>query len=288
MNENGHRLLTDKLRRRGQDLVTLLRDPSDGSLLQRTGDFVSNERTGNRYTVEDNVIRLAVPEQLADLDRITQQQAAQFLAQGWRAPDIEDFRRLPQTPIPTWPEDYWANRAAVIAEMWRILENRRIAEQKLPIGPMGVAADLSDGMGWVGYGLDVSGYITVVVSPNNGPYGLTVFPFSRYLRVQADTSAPPLVTNSFDLVTVSFCLSQSTTPERLLTHAANLLKPNGLLLLLSAEDTDIDSATHTLQQAGLSVQHQRVGALGGGIGRTFKNLLGGPTVPPIIIGHRKS
>lgn len=287
--DNGYRLLTDKLRQRGQDFIALLRDPVDRGNLQRLGSHtLINPNSGVAYTIVDGVVRLAAPNRLLALDQVTQAHANRLSAQGWLAPNIEEFRRLPQTALPTWSEEYWATRAAVIAEMWRILEHIRIAEERLPIGPMGLAADLSDGMGWVGYGLDVSGYNTVVVSPYNGPYGLNVFPFSRYLRVQADISAPPLVANAFDLVVVSFSLPEAPSATELLANAARLIKPEGLVMILSTEDVDIPMFTEQLEQAGLNVAAQRVGALGSGLGRAFKNLLQrGPAVPPILLGRYK-
>lgn len=289
MSDNGSPRLTDKLRQRGQDMVALLSDPIDGGALQRDGTHrLLNPVTNQHYAIVENVVRLASPQQLAELEPQAKRNADQFLSKGWLAPDIEEFRRLPQTGIPSWSEEYWATRAAVVAEMWRILEQIRIEEDRLPIAPMGIAADISDGMGWVGYGLDVSGYITVVVSPYSGPYGLDVFPFSRYLRVLADPTTPPLSQNSFDLVTISFCLHNISAPQDLLTHASRLLKPNGLLMVLSADETDLASATQILEAVGLSTQQQRVRALGNGIGRAVKNILQrGPDVPPILMGRRK-
>ncbi|PJF40201.1 MAG: hypothetical protein CUN55_13010 [Phototrophicales bacterium] len=287
-NENGTPLLTDKLQRRGQDFIALLRDPLDGGHLKRDGEHtLINLDTNMRYPIKNQIVHLATPEQLVELERITQAQTDQFQTKGWRAPTIEEFRSLPQTAIPTWDEAYWAKRAAAVGEMWRILEQIRIEADLLPIGPMGHAVDLSDGMGWVGYGLDISGYVTIVVSSCTGPYGLDVFPHSRYLKVQADITNPPLAPHSFDLVTVSFCLSEETNTQLLLQNAAKLLKPNGNVLVLAAEDFDIDAAIQALQASGLAIRKQRVGPLGSTVSRAVKNLLQrGPNVPPIIIGQR--
>lgn len=284
---NEYRLLKDKLRKRGQDFVALMHDPADGGTLQAEVDTLVNPLTNQRYVVDDTIIKLALPDQLVELEQQTKSHADKAASRGWLPPDIVEFRRLPQTPIPTWPDDYWNNRAVVIAEMWRILEEIRIAANKPPIGAIGTAVDISDALGWVGYGLDVAGYNTIVVSRYSGPHGLGAFPYSRYVKIQSDITAPPLQSGKFDLVTVSFCIHDVDDAATLLDNTARLLKQNGVLLVLSADEIDVKQISTILASTGLQVEERTVGAMGSTIGRAVKNLLRrAPNVPPIIIGRR--
>ncbi len=281
--------IAEILVKRGQDFLPLLRCPHTQQPLTRDGNvLVSQSEPPHQYTSYGEVLRLVADEQRAQFDAKSNAEAATHEKAGRVPLTIEDFRRLPQTAPPNGDSDYWQRRAVVTAEMWRVLEAIRVDEERLPIGSMGEAVDLTDGMGWIGYGLDVSGYITIALGHDVGPYGLGVFPHTRYLRVQASLAAPPLTPDKFDLVTFSFSLETLEEPLLALQNAARLLKHGGTLVVLSDQATvNLDEAQATLQTAGLEVQQQRVGAMGGKYSRRLKNLTGRrPGVPPLVVARR--
>lgn len=287
---NDYQLLNEKLQVRGQNFVALLRCPATGAPLMRRGEqLVSEADDSLTYALDKGLVKLVTPQQAAEFATAESKQAAEFEKRGWQPPPILEFRRLPQTPLTDWPAEHWQARANATAEMWRVLEAIRLEEKRLPIGPMGTAVDLSNGMGWLGYGLDVSGYNTIVLSEKQGRYGLGVFPHSRYMRVLGSLQAPPLAPNSFDLVTFSFSLQSIASPEDALRAATALLKKRGTLIVLTAQNVDRRRITDSLEGAGLTVQTQAVQGLGNPLARTFNTLRsvasGGRRTPPLIIGR---
>ncbi len=275
------RTLKEILGKRGPHYMPLLHDPTSGNSLKE-----------GQYQDEDGILFLLGEEQRATVDAQATARSQERATKGWQAPTPEAFRRLPQTGLPGWPVNYWQNRSFCTAEMWRLLEKIRIEEDRLPIGPMGNALDLSDGMGWLGYGLDVSGYITVVISEDTTNYGLRAYNNTRYLRIQADLTNPPLSGSKFDLVVFSFSLEMLDKPQDAVQNAARLLKVGGTLIIMSdqIEQSTLASAETTLQaDKTLTVRRQKVGAMGGKVTRVMKNLVGGaPDVPPLLIARRQS
>ena len=283
------RLLQEKLQGRGQNFVPLLRCPITGAAIFRQDEntLVSDADTSLTYDGSHNIYRLIPSNERESFAAATTQHAQIFMSKGWTPADTDAFRRLPQTQLPTWSKAYWQNRAHAVAEMWRILEDIRRREDRLPIGSMGTAADFTDGMGWLGYGLDVSGYNTLVLSEHNGPYGLDVFPASRYVRVQGSLTTPPLANDSFDLVTFSFSLENLAQPVEALRNACELLKNRGIIMILSANGINVDESVQTLRGCKLDVQTKRVGAMGGSVGRAIKGIINRtPNIPPIIIARK--
>ncbi|NDJ86588.1 MAG: class I SAM-dependent methyltransferase [Chloroflexi bacterium] len=287
--------LQTRLRTRGFKYETVLRCPLTQSPLRLDGDvLVSVDDPNQRYHFETGLLQLCQPQLCTELETISAERRIKLQNKGWAAPDIESFRRLPQTGIPGWPLGYWQRRASGTAELWRIIEAARREADQLPIGPMGIALDLSDGMGWLGYGLDASGYITVVVSEDAGSdYGLGVFPYSRYLRVQASITNPPLSPQAFDLVVFSYSLESCASPQEALENASRLVKPAGHLIVMSdrtdeqATSVNAHQTETTLRKLGLNAWQQRIGAMGSRWSRTMKNLLGqAPDMPPMVIGRR--
>jgi SAM-dependent methyltransferase len=285
--------ITEVIASRAQKYLALLRCPITMSPLIRDGDtYTSTANPTLHYQVEAGILRLLRPEQRTTFDAQASKQVASYQAAGWQAPDSQTFRKLPQTPLAGWPVNYWQRRALATAEMWRILEAARIEEARLPVGPMGHAVDLTDGMGWLGYGLDVSGYITIIVGQDSSVYGLGAFEYSRYLRVQGSLAEPPLAVGQFDVVVFSFSLETLSDPAQAIRNAARLLKQRGHLIVLSdkAEGNHIDylqEAITTLRQAGYPVQTQRVGAMGRKLTRIVKNAVGQvPDLPPLLVMRR--
>jgi SAM-dependent methyltransferase len=234
-----------------------------------------------------------LPGQRETFEAASAAQAAEFTAQGRQAPDVDSFRKLPQTPLEGWPLGYWQQRAYSTAEFWRVMEAARIDAEMLPIGSMGYAVDLSENTGWFAYCLDVSGYNTVAVSPYSGAYGLDAYPYARYLRVQASLDNPPLAKGVFDLVVFSFSLDSVENPQVALQNAAALLRKEGHLVVMP--DTDelqrqpniVHIAETTLRAAGLKAQTRRVGPMGNPVsklGQTLRRTVA--DTPPLVIGRR--
>lgn len=298
MSNNNHAAepaFAEKLTQRRQPQhISLLRCPISGSSLIQEGDMlVSQTQPEYRYPIEAGLVRLSIPDQRKQFDEQSRSRSARYQAEGYQVADGEMFRRLPQTALNGWPPGYWSRRAFITAEMWRVLEDIRVRAERLPIGPMGTALDLTDGMGWIGYGLDVSGYITLVVGEQNGPYGLDVFPYSRYLRVQASLSAPPVAAEQFDLVVFSFSLETLDQPMQAIEKALKLLKQRGHLVVLAdkvdATQADMFQAIEAVLNApGYKFFKHRVGAMGRNLTRKLKNAVGRlPDVPPVLVVQRE-
>ncbi len=286
--DSTYQRLTDKLQVRGQNFYALLRCPVTGAPLTRQGDTLVSEADPTlTYPIDDSgMVQLATPAQLTEFAAAEQTITATFAQKSWPAMPIEEFRRLPQTTPTDWPPDYWQARANVTADMWRILENIRREQERLPIGPMGTAVDFSSGMGWLGYGLDVSGYNTIVLSQLRGSYGLGLFPYSRYLRVFGSLQAPPLTPDSFDLVTFSFSLHLIEDQNAALQNAATLLKADGTLVILSVQAFALSVVKTTLENAGLRVETQSVRGIGNPLTRTLRSFTGAGKTPPLLIARK--
>lgn len=279
---------------RGQNFYALLRCPATGAPLTRdeASHLLTSEAESTlTYRQHDEIVYLVTPAQQQRLEAAEVTSKAEMQRKKWAAPTTEDFRRLPQTALPDWPADYWQLRADATGEMWRVLEQLRREKGQLPIGSMGVAADFSDGMGWLGYGLDVSGYNTLVLSENKGEYGLGVLPSTRYMRVWGTLETPPLAPHSFDLITFSFSLETMDNPALALQHATALLKDNGIIIVLSAQQLQQDILVTPLQDAGLDVSAQPVRGLGNTLSRTVNRLRslssGNISSPPLIVAHKR-
>lgn len=289
--------LVERIRKRGHNYVSLLHCPQTGKTLAQEQNHVLTEHSPNnghsyRYDYEDGILRLLTPEQRAEFDAASQKLTEQYQIEERAVPSHAEFRTLPQSNLENWPNGYWQQRTFCTAEMWRILEEIRIDNEKLPIALTGRAVDLTDGMGWIAYALDVSGYSTIALGQDAGMYGLGAFPISRYLRIQASITAPPLMSEKFDLVVFSFSFLYIENPNAALENAHDLLQQYGHLLILSdVVDDDgkakLTQAAKTLETLGFGITHRRVGAMGGKLSRTMKNLVRNvPNVPPIIVAQR--
>ena len=251
----------DAFHRRGPQYLRLLTCPLDGAPLTReNGDVVCLEDDGHRYPLEQGILRLSSADQRAALDAQSEAHEAQAKKSGWRSPDEEAFKRLPQTGLGGFPELYWPQYAAATAMMWRFLEAIRVENGALPVGPMGEAAVIGAGMGWLAYALDVAGYATVAIDALAGPqHGLGVFPIARFFRVQADPVHPPLAREVFDLVLFQEGLARSrdeADEEAALARGVAALKPRGVLVVMDAFPESlarIEALQARLEAAGLRV-----------------------------------
>src|SRR5690606_31561686 len=213
------------------------------------------------------VLRLGREDELALLAQKSAIKTQHYRNEGRSSTNEETFRRLPQTGLGGWPLGHWQRRAFVTAEMWRVLEAARIEAQQLPIAPMGTAVDFTDGMGWLGYGLDVAGYLTVVVGEDTGAYGLGAFPYTRYLRVQA-LNWGLVAPDSCDLVVFSFSVAGLDDPAKIIEMACASLKVGGHLIVLAdkAENRQDGEKFHAAETAlkatGYPLEKRRVSAMG--------------------------
>ena len=278
--------LAERLKNRGRDYTRLLVCPIDHEPLNLVDNHLVCAADHHHFDRDGILFLLNEAEQSA-LDARSEQDFANKRAQGWAIPAEDGFKRLPQTPIDGYPMGYWGLRAHATAEMWRFLEDLRREAERPPVGDMGTAVEFTDGMGWLGYGLDVSGYATVIVGQDTTKLGLSAYEYGRYPRLQTSIQNPPLTASAFDLVLYTYSLPQVENIAQTIANGAKLLKPYGHILVFLDDDQASlnDEATAALQKAGLEVKQQRVGAMGGRVKKLTTNLRGGPSVPPILIGQ---
>ena len=278
--------LADRLKNRGRDYTRLLVCPVDHEPLTLVDNHLECQ-DGHHHFDRDGILFLLDEAQQAQFDKQAEQSFADKKAHGWQVPEEDGFKRLPQTPLNGFPMGYWDLRAHATAEMWRFLEDLRREAERPPVGDMGTAVEFTDALGWLGYGLDVSGYATVIVGQDTTQLGLSAYEYGRYPRVQASIQNPPLTAGMFDLVLYTYSLNQVEDIEQTITNGAKLLKPYGHVLVFLDDDQANLSKTveAALDKVGLEVKHQRVGTMGGRIKKLTTNLRGGPGVPPILIGQ---
>jgi len=224
-------------RGRGRQYLSLLACPVEGAPLEHRGtDAVCAADSAHRYPFEDGVLRLVDAERRAALERTSQEYEARASAAGWQSPDEEAFKRLPQTALRGYPELHWPRYAAATAHLWRYLEAIRWKRGALPVGPMGEAAVIGAGMGWLAYALDVAGYATIALDAYAGSlHGLGVYPIARYGRVQADPIRPPLAREAFDVVLFQEGLARSredADEAAALARGIDALRPGGHLVVM--------------------------------------------------------
>lgn len=292
-NENGKNpefSLAERLKKRGRNYFAFMRCPIDGTPLQVDNNRVTCSEGHHHYS-RDGIIFLLSDEQKAVYDKQSTTLETQQLANGWAIPAEDTFKSLPQTALEGWPLGFWDNRAFTTAELWRFLEDVRHEADLLPIGDLGSVADLTGDMGWLGYGMDVAGYTVLVVGEDAGKFGINAYPYARYPRIQASIANPPLGENQFDFVLYSFSLPQLENPKIALANGAKLLKKGGYLIVLLDEDQAegrnwVTRAEEGIAEAGLTVQRQKVGGMGGRLKKLSINLRGGPGVPPLVIGKK--
>lgn len=214
-----------------------LREPHTGARLIATPDgFTSAADEMRTYPVLDGVIQLVAPEQRLKAEKLSQQHDSQST---YPQPSIADFRALPREIPAGWPEAEWKSRAASTATLWRLLEERRRASNQLPIGSLGTAAVFASGLDYLGYGLDVGGYVTYSMSPHRGPYGLGIAPpESRYTRSQISWDAVPLAEGVFDIVVCNDIVPLIDPSVEFLQRLLRLLRPDGVLFVLDNPNPD--------------------------------------------------
>jgi hypothetical protein len=205
-------------------------DPLTGKeLMPAQGGVAPQDHPDTVYPIIDGIYRFALSDLSAESDRYDED----CRSRGWVQPEETTFRSLPRTPIIGWSPTYWKQRALSTAAVWHIIEGERRKNGRRPMGPQGVAANLSNGLHYLAYGLDLAGYNTFAVSPFVGQYSLGVFPHGRYCRIQASWEALPLRPHSFDLVVVTNH-EPEIAPDMLpivMEEVAELIKDDGYLIV---------------------------------------------------------
>jgi SAM-dependent methyltransferase len=290
------RPLNGAFKGRGRNYVTLLTCPVDGGPLRKhNGGLQCTADKTHSYPFEDGILRLVPAAMRPAIDAQSEAYDSAQAAHGWTAPDESQFKKLPQTGLPGYGEGYWAKQASATALLWRFLEAIRLDSGALPIAPLGEAAVIGAGMGWLAYGLDVAGYTTVALDARAGEqYGLGVYPIARYLRVQASRIDPPLAPAAFDFVIYQEGLARSgdeAEQERAFDNALRALRPGGWMIAMDTLGRFSDDGTtvHTLfEDAGLVLMAapRRLGWRGRLL--ELRDRLAGrdPGLPPVLVAQK--
>lgn len=245
---------------RGRDYLTLLTCPVDRAALRLQGDAVTcTADSSHVYPFVRGILRLVPADSGAAVDAWSEVHEAASAAQGWTSPDEAEFKSLPQTGLTGYPEGYWLRQAESTALLWHFLEASRRQTGALPVGPLGEAAVIGAGMGWLAYGLDVAGYTTLAIDSRAGErFGLGVYPIARYLRVQADLARLPLAEEVLDWVIFQEGLAlhgDQASLKATFDQALRALRPGGWLAVMPApfpSDAEAEVARALFKEAGLT------------------------------------
>lgn len=288
-------ILQERLQRRGGVHLNFLRCPVDGNpLLQSMGSLICKHDPSHIYPQEQGVYRLVTRDQAATFEQQSFAEAEALQSQGWQPPDVDSFRQLPQTGLPGWSVTYWQRRANVTAEFWRVLEAARRDAEMLPIGSMGYALDVSDSTGWFAYCLDVSGFNTIAAGQFIGPYGLTAYPYARYVRVLTSCQDLPFEKGVFDLVVFSFSLEKLPHPASTLRKAAQLLQPGAHLVVMLDLPNEASNGNEdlvgvfekTMREVGLEVERRRVPPIGSPVNKITQSIRRARADSPALVVGR--
>ncbi len=244
---------------RGRNYLPLLACPVDGTaLFLQDGALHCTARAAHVYPFVEGVLRLVPEEHRAALEAESDAYDAAQDAAGWHSPDEAQFKSLPQTALPGYPDDHWPQQAAATALLWRFLEAVRLQNGGLPVGPIGEAAVVGAGLGWLAYGLDVAGYTTLAIDWRAGSrHGLAAYPIARYLRVQAHPQHLPLAPGAFDWVVFQEPLSDfgdDAAQQAMFEAALRALRPGGWVAIMDslAPSAEAVQEVHMLfEEAGL-------------------------------------
>jgi SAM-dependent methyltransferase len=252
---------------RGRNYLPLLACPVDHAALRQDGDGVRCINSpAHFYPFREGILQLVPADRREAVDAVSAAHDSTSDAQGRKTPDEAEFKSLPQSAIPGYPEGYWSQQAASTALLWRFLEAIRLDQGIPPIAPVGEAAVIGAEIGWLAYGLDVAGYTTLAIDARAGlRHGLGVFPIARYLRVQADLDRLPLAPAAFDWLIFQEGLAplcenpEEARQQAALDAALRHLRPGGWIAVIDAPSTDNAAVVHTVfENAGLVlVQHTR-------------------------------
>jgi hypothetical protein len=254
-------------------------DPHTGvDLVEVDGGVAPVDQPDQVYPVQNGIIHLIPHDD--SYDRTCE-------AKGWQMPDAYSFRTLPRDPLDKWEPGYWKKRALSTATIWQVLEEDRRAKRILPLGEIGVAADITDALPYVAYGLDVGGYTTVSISAQAGAYGLDAYYLTRYCRIHAGPAKLPLRAGLFDVVifSASLPLVSAAALSDVLHRGVAALKRGGRLII--SDTPEQAEIIRILQGLGIHpatrvCEDREVGVMGKAKQLLSKRV----SVPPLIIGQK--
>jgi len=267
----------------------------DGARLELDGDHVRCLVAAHRYPFEGGILRLVPPDRRAGVNAESDAHEALCAREGRASPDEAQFKSLPRSGLPGYPEGYWAQQAASTALLWRFLEAIRLQSGGLPVGPMGEAAVIGAGMGWLAYALDVAGYTTLAIDSRAGSrYGLGVYPIARYLRVQADMHRLPLARSALDWLVFQDGLARfgdESDQERAFNAALDAVRPGGWVAVMGANASMRNGAVVVqplLEGAGLELvgEPRRKGWRGRVLALRDRLTGGDAGMPPVVVAQK--
>jgi SAM-dependent methyltransferase len=284
---------------RGRNYLSLLACPVDHAALRREDDGVRCAADpAHFYPFHDGTVQLVPARRREAINAISAAHEAAGDQQGWTTPDGAQFRGLPQTGLPGYPDDYWSLRAAATVQLWHFLETIRREQGIPPIAPTGEAAVIGAGLGWLAYGLDVAGYTTVALDARAGSrHGLNVYPISRYLRVQADLDRLPLASAAFDWLIFQDGLTPLGQDQdeagqgAALDAALRYLRPGGWVAVMDNNSPTVESAAAVdalFEKAGLEpVPNPQWDNWRARLSELRDRLKGrDPDVPPVLVARK--
>jgi SAM-dependent methyltransferase len=284
---------------RGRNYLSLMACPVDHAPLHQDGGGVRCvSHPDHFYPFRDGVLQLVPAAQREKVDALSAAHDAACDAEGWHSPDEAEFKSLPQDALPGYPDDHWPQQANSTALLWRFLEAIRLNQGVAPIAPVGEAAVIGAGMGWLAYSLDVAGYTTLAVDARAGArHGLGVFPIARYLRVQADLNQLPLAPGAFDWLVFQEGLAPLTSDpgqnaqQTALDAALRHLRPGGCIAVIDSFAPSLDQNALILtlfKRAGLvPVEPMRWAGWRDRLDALWNRIKGHePDVPPVLVAQK--
>lgn len=291
-----YRPMNGAFKGRGRNYVSLLCCPQDGArLFPQDGALVCERNDDHVYPYEGGILRLFPESQREALGVASAAHEAACRAKGWGPADESAFKSLPQTGLPGYPDDYWPQQAASTALLWRFLEAVRLRNGGLPVGPVGEAAVVHAGMGWLAYGLDVAGYTTLAIDSRAGEtYGLGAYPIARYFRLQTDLTQLPLARGALDWIVFQQGLSSFGSEDQqsaVFEQALEALRPGGWIAVIDAIDASGEggATVNTLfEDAGLMLLEtpRRIGWRGRLLELRDRLANREPGAPPVMVAQK--
>ena len=193
------------------------------------------EQCSTAFAMVDGIYRFLVPERCAEIQSFLFQYRLVRERDGYRSYTADEYRRLPiiQGDSPQ-------------AEVWKVRRESYDRLLSLMNGQPLSILDLGAGNGWLSHCLAKRGHQLMAVDwlddEHDGLGAYHNYPV-QYTCVQADFDALPFRPGQFDAVIFNASLHYSNNIERTLSHACNMLKPNGRIYVM-------DSPTFASNESG--------------------------------------
>jgi uncharacterized protein YbaR (Trm112 family) len=188
---------------------------------------------GGQYAIWDRIPRLVPAEDLENLIEFNQRYRKMRLSEGWRPMTAEQTLKLPFSQPPGYPGIYWVVRRESFTALKNWLANHG------PQPPMGPAADLGAGVGWMSDALARSGFRVVALDSNlDESFGLgaarTYLGRSDFLIVQGDLNKPPFQDGKFGLVLFNASMHYAKDLTLTLNRTRQALHPEGRVVIMDS------------------------------------------------------